>query len=139
MGMRGGGRAFIITFEAIVASILLILVVVSVFNAGPHVASWDSIILKDRAYSTIMGMERDGTLEDGIINDRWSMLEYRANASMPAYTDFRITVYNETGAVIWNSGSGVPPGRDVVVVNYYTSGENETFSLNHIKMEAWYR
>ena len=132
-------RAFIITFEAIIASILLILAVASVFNAEPHASSFDSIILKDRSFDTIISLERDGTLRDGIINNRWTMLEYRVNVSMPAYTDFRITVYNETADIIWNSSTAIPSGRDTVVVNYYVSGENQTFSLNHIKMEAWYR
>ncbi len=137
--MTGGRRAFIITFEAVVASMLLILVVAGVFNAVPYASGWDSVILKDRAYSAIIGLERDGTLEDSIINSRWTVLEYRVNISMPAYTDFKITVYNETGDIVWNSGSVIPLDRDTVVVNYYVAGGNRTFSLNHIKMEAWYR
>ncbi|RLF61037.1 MAG: hypothetical protein DRN25_01315 [Thermoplasmata archaeon] len=128
-------HGFIYVYEAIIASVVLLIFSAALFQLVPFQSTSHPINLKNEGYDVVRCLDYEGTLDIAIYSGKWDFLKIRMEQLLPEYVGYKLTIYNESD-VIASLSRGNKSG-DVVVINYLKAS-NSNYSSILLCMEVWH-
>ncbi len=123
-------KGFMYTLEAMIAALIILSALVTVYSFSRQQENFDSAIIKEKGYSCVKDLDSGGILRYyALSNDSSGMRGYFQNC-LPRSLNFSVSFCRACAA-------GLPGNKTIVSVNYLVAGEGATFQPTSINLFLW--
>ena len=122
------------TLEAAIASIMMMMTLVFVFQRSPDILELSKANYKVKIYNALKISDDTGDLRKNAVDNNASSIESEINSYIPIYLDYSVTIYNKTSNL-----TDVPSisSENVITVSYFLAGRVGNYVPKEVRVFLW--
>jgi hypothetical protein len=122
------------TLEAAIASIMMIMTLVFVFQRSPDILELSKANYKVKIYDALKISDDTGDLRKNVMDNNALSIESDLNSYIPIYLDYNVTIYNKTSNL-----TDVPSisSENVITVSYFLAGRVGNYAPKEVRVFLW--